>query len=329
MLISIAMCTYNGEMHLREQLQSIARQTRLPDELIICDDNSTDMTVPIINAYAASAPFPVKLFKNYTNIGSTKNFEQAIRICECDIIVLSDQDDVWHPDKLELTEQLFLDSEETGAIFSNGDVVSDNLSPMGYTLWDAFRFKYKQKIYFKTGKAFEVLLNHNVVTGATLAFRSALRDIIIPIPMEWVHDAWIAILISIYSQLNFIDKNLIDYRQHANQQIGSLKKDFTGKKELAKSIDNYHAQIDNYELLAEHILHLKIVCDDYIVLKIADKITHLKVRNSICKSNMTRKIINTTLELLKRRYHNYSNGYLSVCKDLFLADKATKTPKIR
>jgi len=321
------MCTYNGEPYLREQLDSIARQTRLPDELLICDDNSADMTVQIIDAFAAAVPFPVKLFKNHANIGSTKNFEQAIRLCEGNIIVLSDQDDVWHPDKLKLLEQVFLESEATGAVFSNANVVSASLVPKGYTLWDTCGFKSKQKNKFRTGNALEVLLKHNVVTGATLAFRSTLRDLIIPIPAEWVHDAWIAILISIYSKFDFIDKNLIDYRQHEDQQIGSSKKDFTGKKELAKSIDNYHAQIYSHELLVEHIIHLKIICDDYVLSKIADKITHLKVRNSMYQSNITEKVFNATVELLKRRYHSYSNGYLSVCKDLFLADKAIKTPK--
>lgn len=322
------MCTYNGEQYLRDQLDSIARQSRLPDELLICDDNSADMTLQIIAAFAAAVSFPVKLHRNDANIGSTKNFEQAIRLCEGDIIVLSDQDDVWHPDKLKLLEQVFLESEKVGAVFSNGNVVNNTLAPMGYTLWDTYRFKYKQRTCFRTGRAFEVLLNHNVVTGATLAFRSALREIIIPIPTEWVHDAWIAILISIYSKFDFIDKNLINYRQHEDQQIGSSKKDFSGKKELAKSIDNYHAQIYSHELLAEHIMHLKIVCDNYVLSKIADKITHLKVRNSMYQSNTTEKIINATVELLKRRYHSYSNGFLSVCKDLLLADKAIKTPKI-
>jgi glycosyltransferase involved in cell wall biosynthesis len=321
--ISIAMCTYNGEKFLWEQLDSIARQTRLPDELIICDDNSADRTLQIIDAFAASASFPVKLFRNKVNIGSTKNFEQVIRLCEGSIIVLADQDDVWHPDKLKVLEQLFLNSEETGAVFSNARVVSESLVPMGYTLWDTRGFKSKQKKRFKTGNALEVLLKHNVVTGATLTFRSTLRDLILPIPGEWVHDAWIAILIAIYSKADFIDNCLIDYRQHNDQQIGSLRKDFNGMKELAKSIDNYYAQIRHNELLIEHILQLKIACDDHVVNKITDKISHLKVRNSIYRSNMITRLVKAAVELLTGRYHNYSNGYLSACKDLFLIDRSS------
>lgn len=320
MQISIAMCTYNGERYIGEQLESIARQARLPDELIVCDDDSSDMTRHIIDAFNASVQFPVKLFRNEKNIGSTKNFEQAIRLCAGDIIALSDQDDVWHSDKLELIERAFLHSPLTGAVFSSGSVVGDDLSPLGYTLWDTFRFKGKQKSCFKKGKALEVLLNHDVVTGATLAFRSALRGIVVPIPPEWVHDAWIALLIAIYSKIDFIDMNLIDYRQHGNQQIGSVKRNFADNKEVARSITNYDAQIAKYEMLIEHVRQLKLTCEDYNIAKLRDKIEHLKVRNSICKSSRIVKTMEAAGELINRRYHNYSNGYLSFYKDIFLND---------
>ncbi|WP_041249142.1 glycosyltransferase family 2 protein [Geobacter metallireducens] len=318
--LSVAICTYNGERFLREQLDSIARQTRLPDELILCDDGSSDRTLQIIDNFASSAPFEVKSSRNVSNIGSTKNFERAIGLCDGDIIALSDQDDVWHRDKLEVIERAFLDAPLTGAVFTNGAVVGDDLSPLGYTLWDTFRFKKKQQSCFKKGRALEVLLNHDVVTGATMAFRSALRDIVVPIPVEWVHDAWIALLTSIYSKIDFIDKNLIDYRQHSNQQIGSVKKNFTDHKNVAQSITDYYAQISKYEMLLDHIRCLNQVPNDYAIGKLHDKIEHMEVRNSICTSPKIIKTVEATCELLNRRYHNYSNGYFSFCKDIFWGD---------
>src|SRR5438128_2977881 len=98
--ISIAMCTYNGEQFLRDQLASIAVQTRPPDELVVCDDHSADATCEIVARFAASSPFPVRLHVNEQNLGSTKNFEHAIRLCEGDIIALSAQYDDWLPEKL-------------------------------------------------------------------------------------------------------------------------------------------------------------------------------------------------------------------------------------
>jgi glycosyltransferase involved in cell wall biosynthesis len=312
------MCTYNGGKYLQEQLDSITQQTRLPDELIICDDDSTDGTICIIETFAASASFPVKLFENDKNIGSTKNFEQAIKLCSGDIIALADQDDVWHPDKLKLLEQIFLDSQQVGVVFTNGNVVSDNLSPLGYTLWDTFSFKRKGKAGFISGKEFEVLLNHNVVTGATMAFRSRLREMILPIPCTWVHDAWISIIISMNNRICFIDKCLIDYRQHDKQQYGGLNKNYVALVQRSRTVDDYQMQIQAYELLLSHIAQLKIESRDYCTKKITDKISHLKVRNLIYKSGVIDKIIKTSQELLNKRYYNYSNGCLSACKDIFM-----------
>src|SRR5580698_1985958 len=100
MKLSVALCTYNGERFLPEQLASIREQSRLPDELVICDDASADQSVAIATRFAERAPFPVRIEANSRNLGSTPNFARAIELCNGDAIVLSDQDDVWLPDKL-------------------------------------------------------------------------------------------------------------------------------------------------------------------------------------------------------------------------------------
>jgi len=234
MTISIALCTYNGEKYLEEQLDSIANQSRLPDELIVCDDNSSDQTLSILQRFSESGCFPVRIFTNHVNIGSTKNFETAIRLCKDGIIALSDQDDVWHNDKLELIEEVFNTSTQVGAVFSNGNIVNEDLSPLGYTLWDKFCFGKKLRIKFLNGKAFQVLLSQNFVTGATKAFRSSFRNKILPISPLWVHDCWIAHLLSIISDIIFIDKELIEYRIHKEQLIGGIKNTLTKQIEISK-----------------------------------------------------------------------------------------------
>src|SRR3712207_5989304 len=102
MSLSVALCTYDGARYLPEQLESLARQRRLPDELVVCDDGSADDTVDVVRRFADRAPFAVRLSLNPQNLGFVKNFEQAIRLCRGDLIALADQDDVWHPQKLEL-----------------------------------------------------------------------------------------------------------------------------------------------------------------------------------------------------------------------------------
>jgi len=99
--LSVALCTYNGSAFLLEQLKSIAEQTLQPEELIISDDGSQDHTLEIATQFAKQAKFKVRLHANPSNVGSTKNFERAIQLSEGDIILLSDQDDVWLPQKIE------------------------------------------------------------------------------------------------------------------------------------------------------------------------------------------------------------------------------------
>lgn len=325
--ISVAMCTYRGERYLREQLDSLTRQTRLPDELVICDDDSRDETLTIISGFAASAPFPVTWRCNEINVGSTRNFQHAIALCSGDIIALADQDDVWHADKLMMVEELFFSSPETGAVFSNACVVNESLSPLGYTLWDTVGFKARQKIQFSRKREFEVLLNHNVVTGATMAFRSSLRDRIFPIPEEWVHDAWIAIVLSLFSGLRFIDSCLMEYRQHEYQQIGGLKSTIAGKTRLANSIDDYEVQIRQCRLLAEHVERLGAPRNTCRLEKIAEKQAHLEARTAMYANRGLASAGGALRELLKGRYHKYSSGFASLAKDLFMIGKRAAVPK--
>ena len=315
MTISVAMCTYNGERYLREQLESIVRQQRLPDQVIICDDASRDGTLAICKAFAATAPFPVHIHTNDTTIGSTGNFARSIALCAGDIIVLSDQDDVWHWNKLHLIEQTFLDSAENGAVFSNGAVVSDTLTHLGYTLWDRFLFTGSYKANFMRGYIFDTLLNHNVVTGATMAFRSNLRDTILPIPLDWVHDSWIAITIASRSSIALIDTCLIDYRQHETQQIGGRRKSCRENIGIAKSVTDYDLQIRQYEQLFDYFIRHSDSCH---AAQVADKIEHLMARTNIYNSSSAKKLVVVGRELWRRRYHKYSNGYVSVYKDLLL-----------
>ncbi len=171
MKISVAMCTYNGALYLAEQLKSIANQTRLPNELIVCDDGSTDDTLSILKKFNESSPFTVKMYCNRLRLGPTKNFEQAIQLCNGDIIFLSDQDDVWLPGKLEKLMKVFEDYPKAGYVFSDALVVDNELNPLGYTMWERILFTGRQRLRFKKGHQLEILLKHNVVTGATMAFR--------------------------------------------------------------------------------------------------------------------------------------------------------------
>lgn len=318
--LSVAMCTYNGTKYLREQLDSIAFQTRPPDELVVCDDQSSDNTTEIVKTFAAKASFPVHLFVNEENIGSTKNFEKAIRLCEGDIIVLSDQDDVWHPEKLMRMEAVFSSSPRIGAVFTDAEVVDEHLHQLGYRLWQTVQFGRADQKRVTKDRAFDVLLKHNVVTGATMAFRAVFKELILPIPASWVHDGWIALLIATTANLAIVCEPLIQYRQHSKSQIGATEKGF--KKLIIKAQEtdssDYLIAADQYRTAYKRLLTLSR--DPYrqeVVSKLELKIRHLCGRAETPKE-ILRWLSWAIKELVTFRYHRYSMGWKSLAQDVLL-----------
>jgi glycosyltransferase involved in cell wall biosynthesis len=221
--LSIAMCTYNGAAYLPEQLESLAAQTRRPDELVVCDDASDDgHTREIVKAFARKSKFRVRVYINQETLGSKKNFERAIRHCRGDIILLCDQDDIWKANKLARIEEAFLSAPDVGLVFTDAEIVDESLKTMGGSLWESDSFASEGQELIKQSNVFQTLLRGNVVTGATLAFRSTLRRLVLPIPDETIlqHDAWIALIVSAVAPVFFLNEPLIKYRQHSGQQIG-------------------------------------------------------------------------------------------------------------
>ncbi len=219
---SVAMCTYNGSKFLKVQLDSIINQTICIDEIIICDDKSTDNTIQIIEEYKAKYPNLIFLYQNGTNLGSNKNFEKAILLTSGDYIFLSDQDDVWRIDKVEKTIELFLQYPEIQGVFSNGNLINENgVVFTEFTLWDLIHFP--EKILEKPINIFNVIKSKgNIVTGATVCFKKESKQKITPFPDSKyiLHDGWIALVLSYNKTLIYSTENLFSYRIHPNQQIG-------------------------------------------------------------------------------------------------------------
>jgi glycosyltransferase involved in cell wall biosynthesis len=320
--LSVALCTFNGSRFLLEQLQSIGLQSLPPDELVICDDRSSDNTVAIIESFALGAPFPVRLEVNPTNLGSTKNFELAISRCRGDVIALSDQDDIWQTDKLEQMERVLRQTPSAGAIFSDADVVDEQLTPLGYKLWNRYRFTKTRQRHLIAGRAFRVLLDQNAVTGATLAFRSWLKEWVIPIPDCWMHDAWIAAVTAALSDMCTVEEPLIQYRQHAQNQVGGRKPPLP---EFLKAVvrDNtafYQDYVEQLKLLRQRLTgcpKLKRL-DDLSLLD--SRILHFEARARMPAQRL-RRLPLALRELWTLRYFRHSNGSISLGKDLFLSRK--------
>ena len=178
------MCTYNGADFLPAQWESIQAQSRKPDEIVVCDDGSSDQTRRLLEQFAKQSSIPVTLRFNEKNLGSVKNFEQGIRLCTGEIIALSDQDDIWRSDKLQLIEDAFIKHPAAGLVFSDAEIVAEDLEPLGKRMWAEVGFEsHKQKLIAR-GRALEVLITGWTVTGATMAFRSDFVNLSLAIPED-------------------------------------------------------------------------------------------------------------------------------------------------
>lgn len=330
-LLSVAMCTYNGSRYLHEQLASIAGQSRLPDELIVCDDRSTDGTVAIVREFASKVPFPVRLVINDENLGSTKNFEKAIGMCSGDIIFLSDQDDVWLPEKLGRIERIF-DNASVGAVFSDAEIVDQRLMPLGYRLWQSVGFTAAKRTAFKRGDYLGSLIKRNIVTGATMAFRASYRDVALPIPSGWVHDGWIALVIAALSDIAIIEDPLILYRQHPGQQIGTndhwkLLRHWSG--ETLRSLTRHAEYSENthrnnlikagqYRSAYDRLLASGLAVREGALSQLDQKVRHVETRERINGQKRIFRLPAVLREMSSRHYHHYSYGMYSVLADIFL-----------
>jgi glycosyltransferase involved in cell wall biosynthesis len=317
--LSVALCTYNGSRFLREQLESIAAQTRTPDELVVCDDGSTDSTLQVLEDFRRGARFPVRLYPGEKPLGSTGNFERAIGLCTGQLMALCDQDDVWRSDRLSATESAFLSDPDVSGFFTDADIVDASLNPLGYRLWDVVRFGRTERARWRQGEVVPLLLRRNVVTGATLAFKSELRKLILPIPRGWAHDAWIALLIGATGKLAFGKEPLIQYRQHSSNQRGALKRGYGEQLDEARAphAEIYAAAAANYMAARERLLAATDVPVPRQVTRSLDaKIAHMQTRAALPRSRIRRLPI-VLSELAAGRYRCYSNSWKSFARDVW------------
>lgn len=317
--VSVALCTYQGERYLQEQLDSIAGQSRLPDEVVVCDDGSTDGTLGILDRFGSRARFSVRVHVNDTRLGPTRNFERAIALSEGDIIFLSDQDDVWRAEKLEVLVPAFASSPGFGAVFSNADVVDERLAPRGYGVWDAVGFTPALQRKFVRDGALDVLLKRNVVGGMTMGFRSRFRDLIVPMPADWFHDCWIPLLIAAVADIAMAPRCLVKYRQHESQKIGlhreGLAQRVAGRRQLGGPpfLDEAKQFAAAHERLTRNVASFP--CSADVLRKFEAKVGHLRARARIRAGNGRLRPL--MREALSMNYERYSSGLKSIAVDMF------------
>ena len=321
MTISVAMATYNGVPFLREQLDSIFSQTRLPDELIVCDDRSTDETVGILRDYARRAPFPIKAVTNDERLGSTKNFEKAIGLCSGDIIALSDQDDVWVAHKLQVIEERFASEPDLGLVFSNGYLIDETGRRLPSDMWSRWHFHGQlQRTIEGRLNANDLLLSRHFVTGATMAFRSKWRRLILPIPdgiETYIHDRWIAVTLAAVARIGLIKERLIAYRLHPKQQMGVGR-----RTALQEFLIPAHCSSDRRGLL-EMKRRLTVAedgVDPAFLHALETRLEHLAARIAL-PDGRAKRAVAVIREYVSGGYTLYSLGHAQAFRDLLVGTR--------
>lgn len=245
--ISVAMTTFNGEAYLRSQLDSLAAQTRLPDELVVCDDGSDDETIPLLQAFSVTAPFPVRIVVNPQRLGYRANFVGCAGLCSGEWIAFCDQDDIWHADKLALMVKAFAADPDTLLVYHNAVLITAD----GVALHKFYEVPPSVPVAPRL-----TLPPWHLGYGYSLCFRRELLDATPFWPglrdayhagQPMGHDLYFFMLAATLGSVAYLDEALVQYRQHAGQTIG------VGAREAPGLLERWRYRLENRAASYPHL----------------------------------------------------------------------------
>lgn len=203
MKISVCMATRNGERFIGRQLASILPQLGPDDEVVISDDTSTDDTVSIIKGIADPR---IRLHEGNVFFSPTFNFENALGKATGDIIILSDQDDIWLENKVAIIRERFLRQPvPIYLVMLDGCVIDEEEKVIAPSIFEKIN----------AGKGLLKNIYDNTYMGCCLAFSRELLMIALPFPRQIpMHDMWLGLLAEIFGEVDFVAVKTICYRKH-------------------------------------------------------------------------------------------------------------------
>jgi glycosyltransferase involved in cell wall biosynthesis len=317
--VSVAMCVYNGAEFLHEQLESIVEQTHRPAEIIVCDDCSNDASEKIALSFKTSFPDRFKIIINQHNVGFTRNFEKALNSCSKDIVFLSDQDDVWFPEKIETLTRIFFDKKSIAGITHDGELVNCNLFGEGNTKRSQIKRAYGT--------------SDRTITGALSALRREYLEILLPIPEGIIgHDTWFTYVFSIFPRRwLFYDHSLQKIRRHSDNTsewvVNSITKigRFHAFKSQLRTIpaNSYDNRLAMNSALTSRLARKEIATRLFSHSEISDARSFLTAernaifhRQSLVDSSSKLDRIAQAIKMRSKNEYQYFNGYKSFLRDL-------------
>lgn len=221
--VQVLLATYNGERFLREQLDSVLSQSGVTVRILAHDDGSSDRTASILNEYARQYAHQVEVLNDGKRLGSARdNFKHLLCASSADYVAFCDQDDVWLPEKLQLSMQAMRRLEGTAGaakpllVFTDARVVDESLRTVHASLW------HSNNLRDAASPTLASLLTENVVTGCTALLNRplAMRMRTMPAAAQ-MHDHWAALLACGLGALQALPQATVLYRQHAANVIGA------------------------------------------------------------------------------------------------------------
>lgn len=219
--ISVCLASYNGINYIKEQIESILTLIGFLDEVIVCDDASTDLTCEIIESFNDSR---IKLIKNDTNLGPVKTFEKALLYAKGEYIFLSDQDDIWEAGKVDKTLKVFEENPDLlmihhtlSLIDSEGNIINQNWNSLNEGKACRLSFLFRQLI-------------KGQIWGCAAAFKGSLLSSLLPFPKYvYAHDHWLAVVSAVNGNVYLLNQPLVRHRIHQNNVTPKKGLSFLGK----------------------------------------------------------------------------------------------------
>lgn len=218
--IAVLMAIYEPNISwLYEQLCSINRQTYPNISLYLCDDGSDDEVYESIKECVTKCitNFHVTLIRNEKNMGSNATFERLTNIADGDYFAYSDQDDIWEDEKLSvlyqhlIREKAVMSYSDMSVIDSKGNKISNSLKVL------------RPRLEYLSGNGLlEQYFFRNCTAGCSMLIKSNIAKLAMPFPKSTVCDQWLAMLAAYNGKIVFVDKPLVRYRQHGQNQTGIL-----------------------------------------------------------------------------------------------------------
>jgi len=209
------MATYNGAIYIERQLRSILCQLAQADEVILVDDHSSDATLDVVKMIGDKR---IKIYRNDSREGVLRTFERAIGLASGDIIFLSDQDDVWYPEKVKKFIQTFDARPDVTLVLSDAKIINDADEVVAESFFEG-RGGFSPGIWHNIAK--------NKYLGCTMAFRRSMADKFLPFPKDIpMHDMWIGCINAFYGIPCFLDMPLMSYRRHQHNASPATRRSF-------------------------------------------------------------------------------------------------------